>query len=69
VTITVRGPNNYSESRTDSTNTSGFVRLRTGISQTGTYTAEVHVTAEDGATASGSSSITVTSAPGNCPPP
>ena len=69
VTITVRGPNNYSESRTDSTNSSGFVRLRTGISQTGTYTAEVHVTAEDGATASGSSSITVTSAPGNCPPP
>jgi hypothetical protein len=68
VTITVSGPN-YSMSRTDATNSSGFVRLRTPINQYGTYDASVHATAEDGATASGNSSITVTSADGTCPPP
>jgi hypothetical protein len=69
VTITVRGPNNYSESRTDSTNSSGFVRLRTPINQFGIYTAEVHATAEDGATASGSGSVAVNGATGTCPAP
>jgi hypothetical protein len=70
VTITVRGPNNYSESRTDSTDSSGFVRLRTSINQTGTYTAEVHANAPDGATASGNSSVEVKYPdPGGCPAP
>jgi hypothetical protein len=70
VTITVRGPNDYSQSRTDSTDASGVVQFRTPISQTGTYTAEVHATAEDGATASGSGSVVVNyPAPGTCPAP
>jgi hypothetical protein len=69
VTITVRGPNNYSVSRTDSTDGSGFVRFRTPINQFGTYTAEVHATAEDGATASGNGSVAVTAAAGTCPAP
>jgi hypothetical protein len=68
VTITVRGPNDYSQSRTDSTDSNGFVRLRTPIGQTGTYTAEVHATAADGATASGTGSVNVTGAAGTCPP-
>jgi hypothetical protein len=69
VTITVHGPNNYSQSRTDSTNSSGFVRLRTPISVTGDYTADVNATADDGERASGSGSVTVTAADGTCPPP
>jgi hypothetical protein len=69
VTITVRGPNSYSQSATGSTDSNGFVRLRTSISETGTYTAEVHAIAEDGATASGNGSVTVYyPADGTCPP-
>lgn len=68
VTITVTGAGGYSQSRTDSTDSSGFVRFRTAISQTGTYTAEVHATAEDGATASGNGQVVVTPADA-CPPP
>jgi hypothetical protein len=70
VTITVSGPGGYSQSRTDSTDSSGFVRLRTSINQTGTYNATVNATAADGATASGNSSVTVYyPADGGCPPP
>jgi hypothetical protein len=70
VTITVRGPNNYSQSRTDSTDGNGFVRFRTPISQTGHYTAEVNATAPDGTTASGNSAVDVDyPADGSCPPP
>lgn len=68
VTITVSG-SSYSVSRTDATNSSGFVRLRTPINQYGTYNASVNVTAEDGATASGNSSVTVAPAQGTCPAP
>jgi hypothetical protein len=69
VTITVRGPNSYSQSATGSTDSNGFVRLRTSINQTGTYAAEVNATAEDGATASGNGSVTVNyPADGACPP-
>jgi hypothetical protein len=70
VTITVNGPNSYSQSRTDSTDSNGFVRLRTPISETGTYTASVNATADDGNTASASGSVIVSyPAPGTCPPP
>ena len=53
MTLTVNGPGGYSMSRTGVTNASGFVRLRTPISNTGTYSASVNAAAEDGATASG----------------
>ena len=42
---------------------------RSPINQFGAYNASVNATAEDGATASGNSSVTVTAAQGTCPAP